>query len=252
MGPTVRKGQRSESLFRILFGSTEKDPGGVIPDSIYTVLPYLYVGAGLLTIAILRNWIAVFSGLAWISAAGIVWVRRYRYRSPFNRSGGHIDVPTVIAGDGPGEELVQIFWQPSFECGNSIIDAQHRRLFGLGNLLVTAVLKNKLPGDIAWLLDELVDHMTDDFCTEEAVLVKAKHPISKEIQEIHRTLLAKAVDLRDRYRNGQMLTSDLVGFIAHDVITDYMTKEAVEFSSLWSTRHSRRKRSRRTALRRAP
>jgi len=26
-------------------------------------------------------------------------------------------------------------------------------------------------------VDELVDHMTDHFCTEEAMLVKAKHPI---------------------------------------------------------------------------
>ena len=183
MGPPVRKEQRSESIFRIPFGSAEKAPGGVIPYSIYTVLPYLYVCAGFLTIFFLGNWIAVVSGLAWFSAAGITWVRRHRYRSPFKRSGGHIDFPTVINDDGPGEEVVQIYWQSSFECGHSIIDAQHRRLFGIGNLLVKAVVTKRLPGDIAWLLDELVDHMTDHFCTEEAVLFKAKHPSARRSRE---------------------------------------------------------------------
>ena len=248
----MRKEQRSESIFQILFGSTEKDPAGVIPEFIYTVLPYIYVCAGLLTIVLLRNWVAAISALAWILAAGIVWVRRYRYRSPFNRSGGRIDVPTVMDEDGPGKELVQILWQPSFECGHSIIDAQHRRLFGLGNQLVKAVLTNKLLGDIAWLLDELVDHITDHFCTEETVLVKAKHPISKEHREVHRALLSKAADLRDRYRSRELLTGELVGFIVYDVITDHISKEAVEFSSLWSRRHSRKKHARRNSRRHVP
>ena len=246
-GQTVRKKQHSESRFQILLGSTEKDPGGVIPDFIYTILPYVYLCAGLLTIVVLRNWIATFSALAWFSAAATVWVRRYRYSSPFNRSRGRIDVPTVIDENGRGEELVPIFWQPSFECGHSTIDAQHRRLFGLGNKIVKAVLANKLPGDIAWLLEELVDHATDHFCTEEAVLVKANHPISKEVQGAHRRLLSKALDLRDRYRSGEILTEEIIGFIVNDVITDHIAKEAVEFSSLWSRRHSRRRHSRRTS-----
>jgi len=251
VGQTARKEQRSESIFTILLGG-ERDPGGVIPESIYTILPHIYVCAGLFTVVVLRNWISVFSGLAWIAAAAIVWVRRYRYRSPFNRSGGRIDFPTVIDEHGPREELVQISWQPSFECGHAIIDAQHRRLFGIGNLLVKAVLTNKLPGDIAWLLDELVDHMTEHFCAEEAVLVNAKHPSAKKIPGVHRVLLAKAVDLRDRHCSGQMVISDLVDFIVRDVITDYITEEAAEFSSRWSTRHSRTRPARRTWRRRAP
>ena len=247
MGQAVRKKQRSESIFRIPFGSGDKDPGAAIPDSIYAALPYIYVCAGLLTVVVLRNWIAAFSALAWISAAGIVWVRRYRYRSPFNRSRGRIDLPTVVDENGPGEELVQIFWQASFECGHAIIDAQHRHLFGLGNKLAKALVAQRLPGDIAWLLDELIDHVTDHFCTEEAVLIKAKHPIAKEHQAIHRALLSKAADLRDRYRVGEIPTGELVGFIINDVIIDHIAKEAVEFSSLWSRRHSRIKYSRRVS-----
>jgi hemerythrin-like metal-binding protein len=238
MDQTLPSDRNSDSVFRALFESTAKDPDGALPDSVYAVLPHVYVCAGLLTVVLLRNWIAVLSGLAWLSAAGLVWVRRYRYRSPFNRSGGHIDLPTATGGDARGESLIQIFWQRSFECGHSVLDAQHRRLFGLGNELIKAVSANKLLGDIEWLLDELVDHITDHFCTEDAVLSKTKHPISKEHQGVHRTLLSKAADLRDRHRNGQLLASDLVGFIVYDVITDHITREAVQFSSLRPSRHT--------------
>ena len=252
MEQTLRKERHPESIFHILLKSTEKDPGGVIPDFIYTRLPHVYLCAGLLTIVVLRNEFAALSALAWFSAAGIVWVRRYRHSSPFNRSRWRIDVPTVISEDGRGDEPVPIFWQPSFECGHSTIDAQHRQLFGLSNKIVKAVMANRLPGDIAWLLEELVDHAIDHFCTEEAVLVKANHPISREIQEAHRALLAKAVDLRDRYRQGEILTREIVGFVVNDVIRDHIAREAAEFSSSWSRRHSRRKRSRRTSHRPVP
>lgn len=141
-----------------------------------------------------------------------------------------MDVPEVANADAPGRVLTQIIWKPSFECGHSVIDAQHRRLFGLCNELIKAVSTNTPRGDIEWLLDELIDHITDHFGTEEAALAKSKHPITEEHQGIHRTLLSKAVDLRDRSRRGEMTISDLVGFIVYDVIADHITSEDLKFS----------------------
>ena len=42
-------------------------------------------------------------------------------------------------------------------------------------------------------------------------------------------LALAAADLRDRYHRGRMLTSDLVGFVVYDVITDHITKEDLKF-----------------------
>ena len=247
MGHVARKELPPAFVFEVLFAAKERDPSGVIPAFIYTALPHLYVCAGLLTLLLLRNGIAVLSTLAWFSAAAIVWVRRYRYRSPFEGSGGRIDLPTVIDDDGPAEEVVQIYWDASFECGHAVIDAQHRRLFGLSDRLAKALMARRLPGDIAWILDDLVDHVTDHFCTEEAVLAKARHPICREHQAVHRALLARTGELRDRHRRGEIAMAELVGFVVRDVVTDHIAKEAVEFSSLWSRRHSRVKRAGRAA-----
>ena len=225
MEQTLQSEHVSESVFQILFRVTTKAQEGHLPDFIYNALPHIYACAGLLVMVALRDWMAVFSGVTLISAAGLVWILRYRYRSAFNRSGGRIDLPETADGNALGPVLAQILWKPSFECGHPVIDAQHRRLFGLGNELIKAVSTNKVPGDIEWLLDELVDHITDHFCTEEAVLAKTKHPISREHQGIHRALLSKAAELRDRYHRGRMLASDLVGFVVYDVITDHITRE---------------------------
>lgn len=247
MAAPAHKHGRLVSVLEILLGSPEKDPGGVIPTAIYTILPHLYVCAGILTMVVLDNGIAVVSALAWFSAAAIVWVRRYQYRAPFIRSGGRIDLPTVIDEEGEVEGLVQIFWQSSFECGHSMLDAQHRRLFGLGNELVKAVMAKRLPGDIALILDVIIDHVTDHFCAEEAVLAKGRHPVYKEHQSLHRALLEEAQALRDRYGNGEVPNADLVRFFICDVVTEHIAGEALEFTTLWSSRHSRTRRRRRSS-----
>ena len=234
MGQTVHQAYLAESIGQILFRFTTKARKGNFPEVIYGALPLVYLCAGLLTMAVLRNGIAALSGLTWISAAGIVWTLRYQYRSAFKDSGGRMDVPEAANEAARGRVLTEVVWKPSFECGHSVIDAQHRRLFGLGNELIKAVSTNKLRGDIEWLLDELVDHITDHFSTEEAVLAKTKHPITEEHQGIHRTLLSKAADLRDRSHRGEMTTRDLVGFIVYDVITDHITTEDLKFSKVAS------------------
>jgi hemerythrin-like metal-binding protein len=230
MEQTVHQGYLAESICQILFRFTTKAREGEFPEFIYGALPVVYLCTGLLSMAVLRNWIAVFSGLTWISAAGIIWTLRYRYRSAFDHSGGRMDVPEAANDDARGRALTQIIWKPSFECGHSVIDAQHRRLFGLGNELIMAVSANKPREDIEWLLDELIDHITNHFRTEEAALARAKHPITEEHQEVHRSLLSKAAELRGRSRRGEMTTSDLVGFVVYDVITDHITTEDLRFS----------------------
>lgn len=50
------------------------------PKWLYEVLPYIYVASGLATILVLRNAMAVFSGLMLISAGAVVWFMRLTNR----------------------------------------------------------------------------------------------------------------------------------------------------------------------------
>jgi hemerythrin len=50
------------------------------PDWLYKALPYIYLWGGFGVIVLLPGWLSVFSGLTLMSAAGVVWMYRDRYR----------------------------------------------------------------------------------------------------------------------------------------------------------------------------
>jgi hemerythrin-like metal-binding protein len=191
-----------------------------LPDWLYNVLPYFYLGAGVLTMIALRNGFAVFSGLTLISAGGIVWMLRNRAR----REDEQADAIS------PDNRLVHIGWNRSFECGDPLIDAQHRRLFSIGNQVIDGVFSKKSIAEMELLLDDFIDHINEHFRTEEGILANTGGPGFEEHQEIHRSLLAKAAGLRDRYRRGQVGIQDVVTFVIFDVLTEHILNEDRKFA----------------------
>ena len=169
---------------------------------------------------VLRNGFAIFSGLTLMSAGGIVWLLRSRAR----REDEQADIT------GSNNRLVHIGWDRSFECGDTVIDAQHRRLFGIGNQVIDGVFTKKSRAEMELLLDDFVDHINEHFRTEEGILAKTGDPALKEHQEIHRSLLVKAAGLRDRYRRGQVGIQDVVTFVIFDVLTEHILNEDRKFA----------------------
>ncbi len=204
----------------------------IYPECLYNALPYVYLCAGLVAAILLSNMIGVLSGLVLASAAGIVWMMRYRYRREFVQCEGHIDVPTEPdADDLPVDGLVQISWSKSLECGHPVIDGQHRRLFGLANEAINTLLTKQPKAAEEPLLEKLVAHMDDHFHTEELVLAEIKDPGFDGHREQHRALLAKAANLRERYHNGQVSSRELVTFLADEVISHHIVKEDLKVLS---------------------
>lgn len=202
-----------------------------VPRAIYRVLPFVYMGVGLFTIVMLQNAVALVSGLLLVSAGALVLLLRQRSRHALAQSVKRAAEPCTLEDDGEASApLFQVSWRKAFECGHPVIDAQHRHLFVLCNEVINAVLSRQSDVDIEWLIEELIDHISDHFCTEEALLAKTRHPLSSEHQDVHRALLTKAKDLHRRFRDHQVLAAELVGFIACDIITDHITKDDLKFA----------------------
>lgn len=195
-----------------------------LPDWLYESLPYLYAGVGLLTIFVLRNAMAVFSGLTLLSAAVVVAVMRVRCRRG-GKGEDSLDASSQYLDQQDKTRFLQLSWRSAFASGHPVIDAQHRRLFGISNQLVNAVVGKHAKDEIEALLEELIDHVGEHFVTEEALLAKTAHPVSERHKEIHQALLTKARELRDRYCEGCVEGSDLIGFIVYDVVNEHITKE---------------------------
>lgn len=151
-----------------------------------------------------------------------------RYHPPSERS----VLPTTgtdLLGD-PDTTVMKMRWRQSYECGHPVIDRQHNEMFDLSNQLINAVLARKPKDAIESLLDDLVLQIQDHFATEEQVLARTHFPLTAEHKAIHRDLLDRASDLQERYLNGQLHVSDLVGFIAYDVIASHIIQDDQKFA----------------------
>jgi hemerythrin-like metal-binding protein len=169
------------------------------------------------------NVIAYAIGLLLISAGVFEWTRRYR------RGIATTKMPQPSPPDS-GPNLMTIRWRSSFDCGHPVIDMQHRELFNISNELINSVLDRKPKIETEFMLHELIEHIKDHFSTEEDVLVRTRYPLLAEHRDIHRMLLERARDLQERYRTGLLAVSDLVGFIAYDVISTHIVKEDLKFA----------------------
>jgi hemerythrin-like metal-binding protein len=195
------------------------------PDWAYNAFPHLYVLFGLAIMLTVPGIVAMSTGLALVAAGAMVWLLRDRYRRAFASSKGHIDVLDWSNADDPVHGPVQISWRSSYECGHPILDAQHRRLFGMSNEFSNAVLARAPKAELSRLLAKFVNQIDQHFSTEHALLAVTKQPISSEHREQHRFLLGKAVDLRDRFERGEATARDIVGFLVFEVVVDHIANE---------------------------
>jgi diguanylate cyclase (GGDEF)-like protein/hemerythrin-like metal-binding protein len=125
--------------------------------------------------------------------------------------------------------FVQLSWHAAYECGNSLIDSQHRGLFGDANKLLTAILSGRPTEDVAALIDVLIRDVIQHFHDEEAIFTAASFPGAEQHAAIHRQLVDSAVVLVGRFHAGTLAIGELFQFLAHDVVARHMLGADREF-----------------------
>ena len=193
------------------------------PDWVYETLPWLYFVAGVLAMLLIRNAMSVFGGLTFIATGVVVWLMRRHYRReqteiPIHQSDAAADNASDL-------RFGALVWRSAYECGDAVIDKQHRDLFNLGNALIEALLEGNPKAEVELLLDNFVAHIVDHFNTEEVLMSQSEHPILESHLDVHRKLLDRANELNRKYHHGDRVVRDLVGFIANDVVAQHIILE---------------------------
>ncbi len=117
------------------------------------------------------------------------------------------------------KEFVQLAWQPAYECGNKVIDDEHRTLFAHAAELLAAVLSERRDADVSGLIDLLVREVEQHFRNEEAILGEAGFPDTQHHAAMHRELLDRAAALRGGESPGGGV---LFQFLAEDLVARHM------------------------------
>jgi len=122
-----------------------------------------------------------------------------------------------------GASALHLEWQEAFECGDPTIDAEHRELFELANLLIdTAFLAHAEPARFRLALDSLLEHVARHFADEEAILAGRHYADLEQHKRAHAGLLRRAGHLRIRVESGQADFGSVVEFLAQDVVARHL------------------------------
>jgi diguanylate cyclase (GGDEF)-like protein/hemerythrin-like metal-binding protein len=132
-------------------------------------------------------------------------------------------------GENVAANFVKLSWHPAYESGNSEIDNQHRGLFRDTNNVLGAMLSGRPPDEIAALVKNLVDAVTEHFHDEEAAIAAAGYPGAPMHAKMHQKLIDDASGLVQRFEERTLNIGELFKFIAHDVIARHILKADREY-----------------------
>ncbi|MBP8298533.1 MAG: diguanylate cyclase, partial [Burkholderiales bacterium] len=133
---------------------------------------------------------------------------------------------------GGGASALHLIWMEGYECGEPVIDAEHRELFRLANALIDAAVQK--PAAVAGELDALLEHVRLHFADEEAILARMGYAHLEEHQRAHAGLLRRAAMLQDEVRSGKARLGAVVEFLAQDVVARHMIAVDRAFFPLFS------------------
>lgn len=84
--------------------------------------------------------------------------------------------------------MPQFEWRRAYETGNATIDAQHKQLLALANLLIDAVEKGKNEAVVKQAFDALMLYTHEHFEDEEQYFVSIGSPLWQQHRQQHRRL----------------------------------------------------------------
>ena len=132
-------------------------------------------------------------------------------------------------------KLVQLIWRRVYESGNPLIDAQHQALFSDANKLLSALLGGRPMAESEHLVEVFVADIAQHFQDEEALITKAGFSGAAEHALMHRTLLAQASVLSQRFHEGSVSVGELFEYLAHEVVARHiLVADREYFASLAS------------------
>lgn len=166
-------------------------------------------------------------------SVGLWWKRLDSTLAQARAGGGNrVVVDRRSSDDGPEQAPgLHLEWQPRFECGEPVIDQQHRELFARAEEVLDAARRDG--PHLKPYVDELVRGIGRHFVTEEAILEQRGYRGLERHRQSHRDLAEKARRMQAATEAGRMLRDDLLRFLLGEVVADHMLAEDRLFAGLF-------------------
>lgn len=122
-----------------------------------------------------------------------------------------------------GASALRLEWLEGYECGNPVIDEEHREIFRLANALIDASLAEPcVPASFKSALDTLIDRVERHFADEEAILGQYCYAQFDEHRRSHAGLLQRARRFQKQADSGDFNMGTVVEFLAQDLVARHL------------------------------
>lgn len=142
---------------------------------------------------------------------------------------GDKQIITSVHTDADVLNLQPIVWSSEWECGNEIIDGQHKEILLIANEIIEGYNSGLDMKQIDELLHELFLVLVKHFKIEDEILEEMQYPEFEKHADISKNLLGKAFELKGGYELGDITLTEFLKFIFNDVVLGHMLEEDVEF-----------------------
>lgn len=176
------------------------------------------------------------------SADNAMYVAKALGRGRVHVSGGCCEggMARAVAGSDAATVAAPLVWRRAYQCGDAIIDREHKNLFTHGNTLIRAVANGRIPLDrMPEMLDELIEAVIAHFRNEEFILSRYGYPDLESHAVKHRRLVERALELRSMAASGELSLADVVSFLTHDIVAVHMLTDDHDYFPLLR-KHSQR------------
>ena len=204
---------------------------GYKPDWLYEVLPYLYVGAGVLTLALLRNPLGIVSGLLLLSAGATIHMMRRSYRRALRAQAEQMELLRQRRDSEARKQLHAPVWRDHFVAAHPLIDGQHRALFDgaieLLESIQTGMSRQRILAEADLLLDDLKLHLR----SEERLMAETGYPELQTHAGRHADLLQHLLVLRAQVGEGRRRPAELYAYFCDEMLARHMLEDDAAFLS---------------------
>ncbi len=105
-------------------------------------------------------------------------------------------------------------WENKYRVGISIIDEQHKKLFGIINKTIYAKEHSDDTEELKEVLEEMTNYALEHFGTEEAYMLEFNYPEYKHHNEEHYDFITKTIAYFDRVVNGDYhISNELLEYL---------------------------------------
>lgn len=128
-----------------------------------------------------------------------------------------------------------IVWRETMSVGAPALDADHKKLVEVANLVERGIEQDAWP-QVAAVIDQLISFGQDHFTREEAIMASLKFPETEAHRKLHQELLAKLRLLREKFAAAgtdaeRKTCAQVLGKIMQGWLMDHLLKHDMKYKS---------------------